>query len=159
MRSFSLILLLLLITTSGYSQKMNDDYLIKDTTVSELKLLNFVEVPYYFIMDKALVQFQSNADIKRFSDTMKVELPQMFNEFDPEKNTMAIISYSGIDCHSWFKFEFLKLDDDRSYKIYVTIRSGECRAGGNNYTRWVSVPKLPVGYSLSFIKLIDEHRN
>ncbi|MFZ5553998.1 MAG: hypothetical protein ACOZCO_12860 [Bacteroidota bacterium] len=69
-------------------------------------------------------------------------------DFDFSKRSIILISYSGIDCHSTFEFDWKK-ENETEFTITVTVKYGGCRAGGFHYLQLVSVPALPENAKIS----------
>ncbi|CAN5554108.1 hypothetical protein BH10BAC5_BH10BAC5_20700 [soil metagenome] len=138
------------ITAKAQQVKIDDIDILSDSLI----LLNYIDIPYHQDTDPRI--FRNREDIRSYADSMKIDLPDSFNDYDPEKNIISMISYHGIDCHSTFRFEMLRYNQIKEFKIFVKVKYGGCRAGGNYYTQWVLMPKVPEDFKIKLVRLKEE---
>lgn len=156
MKFFLQIFIFTLFSINGYSQSDNEprSFISKfDTTKTDLRILNYVKDNRNW-GGKDQIAFRNKTEAKIFADSNKFGLPVGFDYFNDTTKTLAIINYSGIDCHSNFDFKFERDDAEMTYRLYVYIRDGGCRAGGKNYTSWVSFTKKPDDYRFEVIEAV-----
>ena len=82
-------------------------------------------------------------------------------EVDFEQNSLLVLSYRGVDCLSTFQHSMERNESEKEIIYQVKIYDGGCRAGGQHYTDWLLLPKVPLGYNF-YVKTIaiekfDDH--
>lgn len=156
MKPFLLILALTLFCIKGYSQTADDPSFFRtesDTSKTSLRILNYIKDSRYW-GNKNEIAFRNKMELKLFADSNKFDLPDRYNEINDPTTSIALISYSGIDCHSSFNFRFERDDAEKTYRLFIYIMNGGCRAGGNNYTRWISFSKIPEDYRFVVLEAV-----
>lgn len=128
---------------------------VRNNSSDGLELMNFIKLPYYYSAEKDIILFNTPEDVRAFCDSMKVEMPENFN--NRNEKTFAVINYHGMDYRSMFTFDLRKADDEKKVFLSVNVFYGGSRAGGNYYSRWVSMPKVPEGYEVSY-NVIDRKK-
>jgi len=67
---------------------------------------------------------------------------------DVEGRTVVGVPLHG-DCHARYGIGAFRSEARREYRVLVTTYDGGCRAGRGEY-RWIALPRLPAGWTVSF---------
>lgn len=152
-----LLTAIFIILSSGilFSQSQNSP---DDSLISGLEYKFIFSEEKLFIFD-TLIYFDNPESIKKFVKEKDITIPANLDAIDFSESVLALVAYSGVDCHSGFIISFLKDPANKRYVFDISVMYGGCRAGGKNYTKWALIPKLPADYSIYFHRHIVYERD
>ena len=153
MKKIFYFLLLILLPALSYTNiiaqpKEFASYILRDSLDTNIQVLNFSNTKFFHLKDSIIYSFTSKTDVEKFADSTSSIFPVRLDEIDFEKNTLVLMIFSGVDCHSKFRLHYHKDDEAKTVTLGVSVIYGGCRAGGRYFTTWTLIPKLEEGYVL-----------
>lgn len=143
------IAVLLIIFDIGflYSHDLFKKHSKDDSLLSGLEYKFIYSEEKLFLFD-TLIYFDNTKVIKSFAKENDITIPASLDTIDFTQSALALVAYSGVDCHSGFIISFIKDPANKRYVFDISVMYGGCRAGGKNYTKWALIPKLPKDYTI-----------
>lgn len=143
-----LVLIIMILSSGLYSQSLITRNYTDDSLLSGLEYKFIYTEKKLFIFD-TLIYFDNPENIKRFVKEKDITLPANLDAINFTENALALVAYSGVDCHSGFIISFLKDPLNKKFVFDISIMYGGCRAGGLNFTKWALIPKLPKDFTIA----------
>lgn len=161
MKSACLILFIFTVfsaNNAAFSQDSVKHYNPYDSLLSGLKY-SFIYTEEKQIFTDTLFYFDDPKTLKSFVKDNDISMPANLDAIDFTESALALVAYSGEDCHSGFIFSLLNDPRNKQYVFDLSVMYGGCHAYGNNYTKWALIPKLPRGYSIILYRHVIYERD